>query len=154
MPRTLGDLTIREVPLLGTDQDVGSAVQDIIAAEVPALPVVDGGGRYRGIFGEREFITALFPGYVGSLRHAGFVSKSIDTVIEKRQTCRIEPVGDHMNTEHVDVPPDFADLQLAEVFLHHRVLIVPVIQDGRVAGVITRWDFFKALVERTLANQL
>jgi len=53
-----------------------------------------------------------------------------------------------MNTEHVDVPPDFADLQLAEVFIHHRVLIVPVTEHGRVTGIITRSDFFRALAER------
>ena len=45
----------------------------------------------------------------------------VDTVLEKRQTCRIEPDGKHMNTEHIDVPPDFSDVQLAEVFIHHRV---------------------------------
>ena len=65
---------------------------------LPAIPVVDGDDRYAGIFGEREFITALFPGYVSSLKHAAFVPKSIDTVLEKRQTCRMEPVGKHMNT--------------------------------------------------------
>ena len=69
---------------------------------------------------------------MSSLKHAGFIPKSIDTVLEKRQTCRMEPVGKHMNTEHVDVPPDFSDVQLAEVFIHHRVLIVPVTDDKRV----------------------
>ena len=39
-----------------------------------------------------------------------------------------------MNTEHVDVGPDFSDTQVAEIFLHHRVLIVPVVDDGRVSA--------------------
>ena len=55
-----------------------------------------------------------------------------------------------MNTEHVDVGTDFSDAQVAEIFLHHRVLIVPVLDDGRVVGVITRTDFFRALAERFL----
>ena len=53
-----------------------------------------------------------------------------------------------MNTEHVDVGPDFSDAQVAEIFLHHRVLILPIVDDGRVAGIITRTDFFRALAER------
>jgi CBS domain-containing protein len=57
-----------------------------------------------------------------------------------------------MNTEHVDVGPDFADTQVAEIFLHHRVLIVPVVDDGRVLGVITRGDFFRAIAERFLGR--
>ena len=148
MPRTIVDSLIRDAPVVSASEPVGRALELLLECELPAIPVVGGDGRYAGIFGEREFITALFPGYVGSLKHAGFVSKSIDTVIEKRQTCRVEPVGKHMTTEHVDVPPDFSDLQLAEVFIHHRVLIVPVTDHGRVAGIITRADFFRALAER------
>ena len=55
-----------------------------------------------------------------------------------------------MNTEHVDVGTDFSDVEVAEIFLHHRVLLVPVADDGRLAGVITRADFFRALAEKFL----
>jgi CBS-domain-containing membrane protein len=87
-----------------------------------------------------------------ALGSAGFVPKSIDVVLEKRHGCRFEPVSKHMNTEHVDVGPDFSDVGLAEIFIHHRVLIVPVTERKRVIGVITRSDFFTALAERFLAN--
>ena len=49
-----------------------------------------------------------------------------------------------LNTDHVDVGPDYSDVQLAETFLHHRVLIVPVVDQGRVVGVITRADLARA----------
>ncbi len=147
MPRTLGELTIREVPLLATDQDVGSAVQEIIAAELPALPVVDASGRYRGIFGEREFIGAIFPGYLGELGSAAFVTEALEDQLDKRGSCQLDPVEKYMNTEHIDVGPDWSDAQIAETFLHHRVLIVPIVDGGAVKGVITRWDFFRALAE-------
>jgi CBS domain-containing protein len=55
-----------------------------------------------------------------------------------------------MNTEHVDVPTDASDVQVAETFLHHRVLIVPVTDRGAVQGVITRSDFFARLAVRFL----
>ena len=93
---------------------------------------------------------ALFPGYVGKLKGAGFLTRSLDHALEKRQSCALESVGQYMNAEHVEVAADFSDVQVAEVFLHHRVLIVPVIEDGRVIGVVTRSDFFRALAERFL----
>jgi CBS domain-containing protein len=147
-PRTLGDLAVRKVPLLEEDDEVRTAVQRIIETEVPALPVVDDDGRLVGIFGEREFISAIFPGYMGELHYAGFVTKATDEVIEKNAECASAPVSKYMNTEHVDVGSDYSDAQLAETFMHHRVLIVPVADDGRVAGVVTRSDFFRALAER------
>ena len=149
-PSTLTDPLLREVPTLTTTDPLGDAVPRVIDSGLPALPVVDHDGTYRGIFGEREFITAVFPGYFGELKHAGFVPRSLESALQKRATCGQEPVRDWMNTEHVDVGPDFSDAQVAEIFLHHRVLLVPVVDDGRVTGVITRNDFFRALAERVL----
>ena len=154
MPSTIGELTAREVPLLREDEPVRSAVERIVEVELPALPVADSAGRLVGIFGEREFIGAIFPGYLGQLSYAGFVNERLEQTLDKRGNCIREPVSKYMTTDHVDVGSDYSDAQVAETFLHHRVLIVPVIRDDQVVGVITRWDFFKALVERTLANEL
>jgi CBS domain-containing protein len=148
MPRTIASLLQRDVPLLHTGMEVREAVAVVVDAELPALPVVGADERYAGIFGEREFITAIFPGYVKSLGYAAFVPKSAEEALEKRQACGGEPVAQHMNDEHIDVAPDHSDLQLAEIFIHHRVLVIPVVDDGSVCGLVTRTDFFRALAER------
>jgi CBS domain-containing protein len=141
---------LREVPTLAASEPLGDAVRKVIESALPALPVVDDHESYCGIFGEREFITAIFPGYLGELKHAGFVPRSLESALEKRAGCKVEPVRDWMNTEHVDVGTDVSDAQVAEIFLHHRVLLVPVVENGHVVGVITRSDFFRALAERVL----
>ena len=148
-PRSIADLVHREVPLLRAGQTVDEALPILLDSGLPALPVVDEDGRYVGIFGEREFIGALFPGYVRELDSASFIPKSIESAFEKTE-CHNEPVSKHMNTEHIDVPTDYADMQLAETFLHHRVLIVPVTSNGQVQGVITRSEFFETLGRRFL----
>ena len=151
MPRHITDLVTRDVPLLREQQPVRDAVAQVLEAELPTLPVIDDGERFAGVFGEREFMEALFPGYVGKLSGAAFLTRSMDDVLEKRQSCAMETVAQHMNSEHVEVGADFSDVQVAEVFLHHRVLIVPVVVEGRVIGVVTRRDFFRTLAERFLS---
>ena len=152
-PDTLAKQIVRRAPLLHADEPVDDAVRAILEAGLPALPVVDDQERLHGIFGEREFITALFPGYLGELRSARFVPEAIDDVIEKRLECRNEPVAKYANTEKIAAATGHSDAQLAETFLHHRVLIIPVVDDQeRVLGVVTRWDFFKALGERLVAR--
>lgn len=150
-PRTVSDELVREVPLLAADEHVGDAVGRVVDSGLPALPVVDG-RKLVGIFGEREFMAALFPKYVGELKYAAFVPHSLDDALEKRAACRLEAVRDHMNNEHVEVGTDYSDVGVAEVFLHHRVLIVPVTDGGAVVGAITRSDFFRALAERFLGR--
>ena len=149
-PDTLGRAAVREVPTLRVDQPVSDALAAMLGAEVPALPVVEADGGFFGIFGEREFINAVFPGYLGHLRSAAFVPHAIDDVIDRRLECGRDPVSKYANTEHIDVGPDYSDAQLAEIFLHHRVLIIPVIENGHVVAIVTRTDFFQALATRFL----
>ncbi len=150
-PQRIASTVRREAPLLRDDACLRDAITRVIEADAPALPVVDGGGKLLGIFGEREFIGALFPGYLKTLGYAGFVRRSLDEALEKRRGCVDEPVSRHMNTEHIDVDEDFSDTQLAEIFLHHRVLIVPIVDSGRVSGIVTREDFVRELAQRLLA---
>ncbi len=147
-PQRIASNVRREVPLLRDDQRLREAVSQIIKAGVPALPVVDAQERLVGIFGEREFIGALFPRYLRELGYAGFVPRSLDTALEKRAACAAEAVSEYMNTDHIDVGEDFSDIELAEIFLHHRVLIVPIVEDGRVTGIVTRAAFFGGLAQR------
>jgi CBS domain-containing protein len=149
-PRSFTDVVLHSPPLIRTTDTVEAAVRQLLESAIPALPVVDERGAYKGIFGEREFMSALFPGYLNQLQGAAFLSRSIDDALEKRDSCRQETVEGYLNTEHVDVGPDYSDTQVAEIFLHHRVLIIPVVDDGQVRGVITRRDFFRAIAERFL----
>jgi CBS domain-containing protein len=149
-PRTVSELVRRDAPLLHVDDTIEGGTRKLLAGDLPALPVVDADERFAGIFGEREFMAAVFPGYVKQLKYAGFLSRSLDDVLERNEACRLEPISMHMNTEHIDVGPDFSDLQIAETFLHHRVLVIPVVDDRRVQALITRHDFFEAVAERFL----
>jgi CBS domain-containing protein len=151
-PRSLSDTLVRESPVLDADAPIADAVRRLLDSRLPALPVVDRNQALRGIFGEREFMNALFPGYLNLLGSASFVPRALEDTLEKRASCSREPVSRYMNTEHIDVGTDFSDAHVAEIFLHHRVLLVPVVDGRRVTGVITRSDFFRALAERFLVT--
>ena len=151
-PRSISELALHHPPLLRTGDTVEAAVRTVLGSGMPALAAVDERERFAGIFGEREFMSALFPGYLGQLRHAAYLPRTLDAALEKRESCRDEPIGRYLTTDHVEVGPDFSDTQVAEIFLHHRVLVVPVIADGRVEGLLTRRDFFRALAERFVGS--
>src|SRR5919206_1410403 len=107
----------RNVPTLLRDEPVGEAIRGVMDSDLPALPVLNADGTYAGIFGEREFLTAVFPGYMSELKSAAFVPHSLDDALEKRATCRAEAVGQHMNPEAVGLPGDLSDPAGAETFL-------------------------------------
>jgi CBS domain-containing protein len=139
---------LREVDPLSADDPVAAAAAKVVDLGLPALPVTEVDGSYAGIFGEREFMVALFPGYVGELGSSAMIRRSIDETIERRESCRQEAIRKYLTTDHVLVEDDYSDTHLAELFLHHRVLVIPVATNGRVHAVVTRNDFFRALVEK------
>ncbi len=148
MPDSIIIQTLREIEPLRADELIGPAARRVIDLGLPALPAVEDDGAFAGIFGEREFLAALFPGYVGELTSGAMISRSADETIERRGHCSAEPIRKYMTTDHVLVEDDYSDTQLAEIFLHHRVLIVPIATRGRVHAVVTRRDFFCELVSR------
>jgi CBS domain-containing protein len=153
MPDSIVKQTIQEVEPLRDTDPVGAAAQRVIDAGLPALPVVDANGAFVGIFGEREFMAALFPGYVRELASARMVSRTLDETIDRRSECSVEPIRGYLTTDHVLVEDDYSDTQLAELFLHHRVLIIPIATRKRVHAVVTRNDFFRTLAERLIDAQ-
>jgi predicted transcriptional regulator len=150
VPDTVVQETIREVEPLSADDPVGSATRRVIESGLPGLPAVDENGEFVGIFGEREFMVALFPGYMNELQSAAMVSRTIDETIERRTGCAEESIRDYLTTDHVVVEDEHSDTQLAELFLHHRVLVIPIATEGKVHAVVTRSDFFHAIAARAI----
>ena len=144
---------VKPAPVLPGDEPVGSAVRKLLDSGLPALPAVDARQRFIGVFGEREFLSALFPRYVSELRSAAFMPAEFDESIEERSASYQQPVSAFItSTSHVQLTARASDLQVAERFLHHRGLVLPVIDNGAIVGVITRRDFFAALAEEFLAR--
>ena len=83
-PNSLTAPLHREAPALPDDQDLGSAVREVLRSGFPALPVIDADGVVCGLFGEREFLIALFPGYLQEMRSLRFVPRSLDEWLEQR----------------------------------------------------------------------
>jgi len=152
MPDSIVKETIREIEPLRVDDSVAAAAMRVIDLELPALPVVDSGGKFAGIFGEREFLVALFPGYMNELSSTAMIKRSIDYTIDRREDCATERIERYLTTDHVLVEDDYSDTHLAELFLHHRVLVIPIATKGKVHAVVTRADYFAALAERFTAQ--
>ncbi|MDQ3729598.1 MAG: CBS domain-containing protein [Actinomycetota bacterium] len=148
MPDSIVKETIREIEPLRTDDSVATAAKRVIELRLPGLPAVDSNGKFAGIFGEREFLAALFPGYMNELSSTAMIKRSIDYTIDRREECATESIQKYLTRDHVLVEDDYSDTQLAELFLHHRVLVIPIATDGRVHAVVTRADYFEAVARR------
>src|ERR671914_280038 len=114
MPDSIVKETLQEIEPLSADDLVGAAVRRVTETGLPALPAVEDDGSFAGIFGEREFMAALFPGYVKELASSRMISRTMDEAIERRAGCAEESIRKYLTTDAVVVEDDFSDTQLAE----------------------------------------
>lgn len=114
------------VTLLPTD-DVLDAVRVLLRHRISGAPVVDAEGRYLGIFTEKCSMHVL-----------------LDAAYEQLPVC---DVRSFMDAEAQTIGPETQLLSIAQVFLLTPYRRLPVIDQGKLIGMVTRRDVMKRWME-------
>lgn len=127
MPRSMlvKDHMATQVVTLHPDMEILRAAQVLIGSDVSGAPVLDQHGRLVGILTERDCLRVVL--------HAGYHG---------------EPGGlvrDFMTADPVSVRPDDTILELAERFIKESYRRYPVLDGGRLVGLISRRDVMRAM---------
>ena len=72
--------------------DLAEAVAALFAAQVPALAVLDAERHVVGVFSEEDLLRAVFPGWLGEVRHTAFLQDDTRTLDERARSVRSRPV--------------------------------------------------------------
>jgi len=112
---------------LDPEMEVLHAMQLLIRSDISGAPVLDKHGRLVGMLTERDCMKVALQGYYHG-EPGGLVKK-------------------HMSSDPEYVSPDKSILTLAEMFIQGRFQRYPVVDNGRLVGVIGRWDVMRALAE-------
>jgi acetoin utilization protein AcuB len=99
------------------------------------LPVVDDQGRLIGITTEKDLVYA-------SPRSDLSLSNFEVTYLLSRIT-----VGQIMKQDVITVSPDLPIEEAARVMVDHRIGCLPVVEEGRLIGIISDTDIFRVFVE-------
>jgi CBS domain-containing protein len=114
-----------EVVTLHPEMEILRAAHVLISCDISGAPVLDQHGRLTGVLTERDCMkVALQAGYHG------------------------EPGGlvrDYMTTDPVVVSPDDTIFEMAERFIKEKYRRYPVLDGGRLVGVISRRDVMRAM---------
>lgn len=125
---TASEIMSKNVTTIGPDSSISAAMDLLLEKGVSGLPVVDGEGHLVGILTEFALLAIAYDAKVCS-----------DTVL------------DHMTTDVLTVDAHEPVHKVADLCIVHRVRRVPVMENGRLVGLIARRDVLKALHAEQLA---
>jgi CBS domain-containing protein len=124
---TARDYMTKNPFVLKPDTDVFEAIRQFIERKITGVPVVDESGQLVGLFSELDCMKAVA------------TASYFEEMPGK--------IGDLMTTEFQRVPPTISIVELAELFSQATLRQCPVVDEGKLVGVISRVDVLRALVK-------
>jgi CBS domain-containing protein len=145
------DIMVKEVVTVGPEALVKEIAALMLERRISGLPVVDGGGRILGVVSEGDLIRR--PEIETDRVKLGWLrllvsdeARARDFVKHHGRTAR-----EVMTQPAITVAADAPLAEIVRLMERHRVKRLPVVERGKLAGVVTRTDLLRALVARQSA---
>ena len=113
-----------DVVTIDKNSSIQEAIELLLLQRISGLPVTDNEGQLIGIVTEFALLAIAYDKKVVN-----------------------DTIGQHMTIDLLTVSPDDPINKVADLCLVHRVRRVPVVENGRLLGLISRRDVLRALYE-------
>ena len=122
---TVREIMTKNLITFRAEEDLYAAIDKLLEAGVSGAPVIDENHQLIGILSQKDCIRVLANGVFHS-RPAG-------------------PVSEYMTEVVMTIDPDTDIFTLADIFLNNVYRRVPVVEDDRVVGQVSRRDVLMAI---------
>ena len=150
MPLTVADIMDPDPVTVMAEDTVESVLRVLRENELPGIPVVNSGGRCVGIITEADLVMAgedadlHLPHYFELF--GGFVFlESLGHFEERLRKATAALARDLMTEDPVTIEPHATVQEAARVIARRKHNRLPVVEHGRLIGVVTRVDVLDAL---------
>jgi acetoin utilization protein AcuB len=120
---------------IGADTPITEALRVMRESQVHRLPVLDDEGRMVGIVSEKDLLYAS-PSPATSL-----------SIYEMHYLLSQLKVTELMTRDVISVAPDVPLEEAARIMADNSIGGLPVLEDGKLVGIITETDIFKVFLE-------
>src|SRR5215216_6736582 len=125
---TAGSIMTTNLVTVRPKASIEEAIEILLNQRISGLPVTDDDGRLVGVIKEFALLAVTY---------------------DKR--VKNHTVAQHMTRDVITVDVNDSVSRIADLCIVHRVRRVPVMENGRLVGVIARRDVLRALVEGPVA---
>lgn len=130
------------------------AVAELMAGRgISGVPVVDAEGRPLGIVTEGDMIRRLADEPPGPLGWFLGLFRNSEPMVRRYAKAHGKTARDVMSANLVSVPETASVEEVARLMEQHHVRRVPVVQDGRLVGIVSRADLLRAILRPTAAPE-
>ncbi|MEW6076200.1 MAG: CBS domain-containing protein [Thermodesulfobacteriota bacterium] len=143
------DIMTRDVITVAPETDIAQAAGILLKNHINGVPVINRQGELVGMLCQSDLITQQkrFPLPSIFTFLDGIFSLTSAKALEKEiQKIAATTVADAMTPDPVSVEPDTAIDEVASLMVEKHFHTIPVVDDGRLVGVLGKEDVLKMLV--------
>ena len=150
MPMTVRDIMQVNVPAVYPDDPIEQVVQTLRDHDLPGVPVINEGGRCVGIITEADLVLSNegadlhLPHYFQLFGGVVFL-ESMSHFEERLRKAFASTAADMMTPDPITIEPSATVEEAARLIARKRHNRLPVVEHGRLVGVVTRVDVLDAL---------
>lgn len=138
------DIMDTNVIAITEDTTYETVVKLLLETNASGLPVLNKMGAVVGLVAEKDTMRVMFPRYQNYYEHPEAYTKLEDREAKAKE-IRNQKAKVFMRTNVIIVSPDDAILKVGGLMLAHQMSRLPVVENGKVVGVISRRMISRAL---------
>jgi CBS domain-containing protein len=134
---TARDIMTRKPVALRSDASISDAIRVLLRKDISGVPVVDEARELVGILSERDCLRVIAVGEYSATDHD-----------------KVRSVAEFMTSPDYTVAPEAGIYSLADFFLTHHERRLPVVQGGKLVGLVSRRDVLRGIRTMIRSRQL
>jgi len=145
------DIMVKDVVTAGPEASVKELAAIMLERRISGMPVVDGGGRLLGIVSEGDLIRR--PEIDTDRVKLGWLRLLLSDEARARDFVKSHgrKAREVMTQPAISVAADAPLAEVVRLMERHRIKRLPVVENGRLVGLVTRTDLLRAVVARQAA---
>ncbi|MBP9759743.1 MAG: CBS domain-containing protein [Candidatus Pacebacteria bacterium] len=144
------DVMCKKIVTVSPDTSYEGAAKLMHAEELSVLVVVDANGSLEGILSEKDLFRAIYPDYSEYFINPEAYDDE-DEREERVQELRKRSVFEYMTTTVETVGPQTPLMLAGGLMVAHRIHTLPVVEDGKLVGLISREMVFRTILKQKLS---
>jgi CBS domain-containing protein len=118
-------------------------------SRISGAPVVDKDGNVVGLISEKDLLRVLYPYYQSYAEHPE-AYLDYEARENKIEEIRKRPIDKFMTKQVTTIDPTTPVLKAGGIMLAHGFHRLPVIEDGKLIGIVTREHIYKGILKSHL----
>lgn len=128
------------------DSDIHHAAEIVALSGVSDLMVVDDEDKFIGVLSEGDILRTALPDIDEILDEGGTLEDAFQIFLDKGKQLAELPIAPLIIQEPIVLDPENHVAQAATILVDKQIRLLPVVQDSKLVGTISRADVCRAVV--------